>query len=116
MAVGTKKTHVPEDLAYIRWAAWGVMDIEVLQREPRRNYLMSVRAELATRGYKLECGGTMTQPYYRIYLDHVDANSAGATPWSVTSSTAVKDAFMHVCRNFLMREDPEHANGSAAAG
>jgi len=114
MATGIKKGHVPEDLSYLRWAAWGAVDIEKLQREPRRNYIKAVRAELATRGYRLECGGTQKKPYYRIYLDHVDANSVGGTPWSTTSAT--EGGFARVCKDFLNKEDPNHAAGTADAG
>lgn len=115
MATGVKKGHVPEDLSHIRFAAWGSVDIETLGREPRRNYIMAVRAELATRGCKLECGGVAKRPYYRIYKPAFPNIEKAGSEWSVTSAT-VKEAFKSVCLQFLQQEDPEHVTGSAAAG
>lgn len=110
MAVGVKKTVEAHLLTHIMWAAWGVIDIETLGREPRRNYLMTVRAELETRGYKLECGGVSKRPYYRIYDNKPQGDDA--IIWTATN------AFKEVCKAFLQHEDPTHADpdGSAVAG
>lgn len=123
MATGVKKTVDPTQLTHIMWAAWGVIDIETLGREPRRNYIKTVRAELATRGYKLECGGIQQRPFYRIYLDTAifgpEAKEA-ADKWTVTNANVTKGGFSMVCKLFLQKEDPDHAepdaSGSAAAG
>lgn len=119
MATGIKKTVEPHLLTHLMWAAWGVIDIETLGREPRRNYLKTVRAELETRGYKLECGGVAKRPYYRIFeADKTeDPNKPGKeTIWTVTNATG--GGFKEVCKAFLQHEDPAHAepDGSAVAG
>lgn len=112
MATGIKKGHVPEELSYLRWAAWGAIDIETMQKEPRRNYIKAVRAELASRGYKLECGGTFNRPFYRIF----DARSLATKGNAWITTSAVEGAFAAVCKAFLNKEDPEHAAATADAG
>lgn len=113
MATGIKKGTDPKLLSHTMWAAWGVINIETLGREPRRNYLMTVRAELETRGCTLEVGGISTRPFYRVNKI-VD----GRTIWSVDNRN--KGTFGGVLKEFLKREDPSHAEpddaGSAAAG
>jgi hypothetical protein len=120
MATGVKKGIDPKLLSHIMWAAWGVIDIEKLGREPRRNYILTVRAELETRGYSLEVGGIAQRPFYRIYQNGntEDPNKPGwATQWSVNSSSHSVGSFGFVCKQFLEKEDPDHATaGSAAAG
>ena len=51
---------------YIMWAAWGVVDIEALDRMQRRNYIKRCRAELALRYVKLDCGGSTANPHYIV--------------------------------------------------
>lgn len=114
MATGIKKSVDVTLLSHTMWAAWGVIDIETLQREARRNYLKTVRAELATKGYDLECGGIGQRPFYRIFeqgLALPDTNG-----WTVTNATG--GGFGAVCKAFLQRVDPAHAepDGSAASG
>ncbi len=53
---------------HLRWAAWGVVDIEKLERMQRRNYIKRSRTELAEHSVMLECGGSTVNPYYRIVL------------------------------------------------
>lgn len=116
MATGIKSTVDPSLLSYTMWAAWGAIDIEALGREPRRNYLMTVRAELATRGYGLAVGGTGKHPYYRIFKDARELVTI-KDQWQTTK--AAGDAFAKVCKEFLEKEDPSHANtvdGSTATG
>ena len=48
----------------VRWAAWGVVDIEKLERMQRRNYIKAVRLEIQPN--KLECGGSSKQPWYQF--------------------------------------------------
>lgn len=114
MATGIKSTVDPSLLSYTMWAAWGAIDIEALGREARRNYLMTVRAELATRGYNLMVGGNGKHPFYRIYKP---APMGAVLEWQTTK--AASDAFLKVCKEFLEKEDPSHANaidGSTATG
>lgn len=115
MATGVRKGVDPKLLTHIMWAAWGVVDIETLGREPRRNYLLTVRAELATRGYGLDVGGVGARPFYRI---HKIPTEVPTEPWSVNNSSVVApQGFGHVCKVFLEKEDPDHATaGSSAAG
>lgn len=118
MATGVKKYVDPALLTHIRFAAWGVIDVETLNREARRNYLKTVRAELSTRDYALVVGGVPGSLYYAIHSPVLEDGStwkaqAHHNAWS-------EPAFKIVCREFLNREDPDHANpepaGSAAAG
>jgi len=53
----------------IRWAAWGTINIETLDRQQRRNYLKKVRAELAEKGYSLQPGGSTQRPWYMVTKD-----------------------------------------------
>src|SRR6266436_5511838 len=53
---------------HIRWAAWGVVDIEALERMQRRNYIKRARAELVEKGITLNCGGSKATPWYGISL------------------------------------------------
>lgn len=54
---------------HIRWAAWGVIDIDaMLDRIQRRNYIKRARKELADIGAVLHCGGSTQVPWYRIVL------------------------------------------------
>lgn len=114
MATGIKKSVDVTLLSHTMWAAWGVVDVETLQREPRRNYLKTVRAELETRGYGLECGGIGKRPFYRIY--EALGTEPGDKVWTVTNATG--GGFGDVCKAFLERVDPSHAepDGSAVGG
>jgi hypothetical protein len=62
---------------HIRWAAWGVIDIEKLERMQRRNYIKRARAELKAADIKLECGGSTNVPFYRVSLPGDKAQSQG---------------------------------------
>ena len=74
----------------IRWAAWGVVDIEALDRQQRRNYIKAVRKELEAYSAVLHCGGSTKNPWYRISVG-ADANTAAYV------SANAKGAFKNVC-------------------
>jgi hypothetical protein len=108
MGAALKKDQDYRSLSYIRWAAWGVIDIEALERMQRRNYINHVREELKLHGLSLECGGSTTAPYYRIY--EMVVTGVGEKPkveWSTTSANYKSGAFTKVCKDALLRLDPE---------
>lgn len=111
MGAALKKDQDYASLTRLRWAAWGVVNIETLERTQRRNYINHTREELKLHGLTLECGGTTSQPYYRIFeAGGVTVPGSGAKPkWSTTcgSSTGDKSAFTKVCLEALKRIDPE---------
>lgn len=110
MAYGVKKSVDPTLLSHTMWAGWGVIDIETLDRQARRNFINTVRAELGTRGYVLDCGGRGQRPYYAI--------RPLATQTPKTFAATSRHAFRDVCKLFLQHEDPAHAepDGSAVTG
>lgn len=91
-------------LDHLKWAAWGVIDIEKLERMQRRNYIKKVRAELGPHGVKLECGGSTRVPYYRVHNEST----------SVTQFAAGGDAFKRVCLAVLEKLEPGSKQEDAA--
>lgn len=92
---------------HIRWAAWGVVDIEALDRQQRRIYIKRTRGQLAEKGIMLNCGGSTSQPWYDIRLPKV-----GNVEKSHTAGGP--DAFQKVCM-WLLQELGDHersADGS----
>ena len=89
------------NLNHIRWAAWGVIDIEKLERMQRRNYIKRARAELVEIAAVLSCGGSKSVPWYSITLPTTTAGKTAGGP----------DAFRRVCEWLLIHlEDKEHSN------
>lgn len=60
------KTEETDPLAHIKWAAWGVINIEKLERMQRRNYIKRARSEADSIGWELSCGGSTRSPHYRL--------------------------------------------------
>ncbi len=94
----------------MRWAAWGVIDIETMERMQRRNYINHVREELKLHGCVLECGGSTTNPHYRIFKLQAGttepAKGKGLKPeWAEFSAGPV--AFRSVCLGALCHLDTE---------
>lgn len=100
---------------HIRWAAWGVVDIEHMptdmapgkgtQRQARRNYLKKVHAELAELGYSLHPGGSTNTPYYMVMHD-LTANKHTA---------AGQDAFKKVCA-WVLEKVGDHTGAQDVSG
>lgn len=121
MGAALKKNVDHKELSYLRWAAWGVVDIEALERMQRRNYINHVREELKLHGMQLEVGGSANAPYYRVFC-YAAPTGAGEKPkleWQGTSATSAfkQHAFKAVCLAALTRIDPkalatEDHNGS----
>lgn len=82
---------------HIRWAAWGVVDIEALERMQRRNYIKRVRSELGVLGIELECGGSKQQPYYLVSIPDTYVKKHYAVDVKKHHAIAGKDAFRKVC-------------------
>jgi hypothetical protein len=74
-----------DPLSHVKWAAWGVIDIEKLERLQRRNYIKRARSELEAHGWALTCGGNTRSPHY--------AAEKGGEKISHTGP----DAFMRMC-------------------
>lgn len=67
----------------IRWIAWGVVELEKLERMQRRNYIKAIREELTPLGISFESGGVSNNPFYRVIIDakgktHASAGADGA--------------------------------------
>ena len=95
VVAGTIREAQEDQMNRIRWAAWGVVNIEALERMQRRNYIRAARVEAAELGISLVSGGSKTQPYYQFILaptpeGHVQKHAS-----------AGKDAFRNVCRWLL---------------
>lgn len=90
-------------LDHLKWAAWGVIDIEKLERMQRRNYIKKVRKELEPHSVKLDCGGSTRVPYYRV---HDDTNFA--------QIAAGDDAFKRACLAALEKLEPNAKQENAA--
>jgi len=73
---------------HTKWAAWGVVDLEALDRQQRRNYLKKVRDELAARDLELHSGGSTKTPFYAINYAAKDKPS---------QCYAGVDAFKKIC-------------------
>jgi hypothetical protein len=75
-------------MSKIRWAAWGVVDIEKIPSDhtsggngqARRSYLKQVRAELAALGFELQCGGAKLKPWYKVLKTGTDDYHVAAGP------------------------------------
>ena len=93
-----------DPLNHVKWAAWGVVDIERLERMQRRNYIKRARAELAFKGIELKCGGSKTTPYYAVQPVEVTETS----PLKAVSHTAAGvDAFKKVCAHAVSVLEPQ---------
>lgn len=92
-------------LNFMKWAAWGVIDIEKLDRHQRRNYINHVREELKLHGCVLECGGrTSRSLHYSVTKPATETH----TSWTETAATYKGEkAFSAVCRRALTRLDPD---------
>jgi hypothetical protein len=101
---------------HIRWAAWGVVDIEALERMQRRNYIKRSREQLAAVNIKLECGGSTQTPHYLVSLPtplvEIKMGHGGAAKTLEKAeghAAAGKDAFKKVCTWVLQKtEDKEN--------
>jgi len=93
----------------VRWAAWGVVDIEKLERMQRRNYIKAVRVELAAKNITLDCGGSTASPYYAITLPTTDGKT---TP---KHTAAGEGAFKKVCA-WLLEQLGEEAHERSEDG
>lgn len=95
-----------DPLNHVKWAAWGVVDIERLERMQRRNYIKRARAELAFKGIELKCGGSKGVPFYAV---------AGTnTPMETTTfgskgrhTAAGADAFKKICVHAVSMLEPD---------
>jgi hypothetical protein len=83
----------------IRWAAWGVVDIENIpsdqttggNRQARRSYLKKVHEELKPFNMTLHIGGSTQVPWYAI---NVFRGIPDSKPKQVAAG---KDAFKKIC-------------------
>jgi hypothetical protein len=92
----------------IKWAAWGVIELdnpERFDRIQRRNFLKKVHAELAEKGFKLQIGGSKTNPWYSV-------NLATDTSAKARHVSAGKDAFKKVCA-WVLEQLGEDTHGYA---
>lgn len=105
MGAALKKNQDYAALGHLRWAAWGTIDIETLERMQRRNYINHVREELKLHGMVLECGGNAV-PYYRILTTGAIPGGKGPE-WSTTSANIKDKAFCKVCRDALFKIEPD---------
>jgi hypothetical protein len=106
MGKALKKNQDYTTMNRLKWAAWGVIDIEKLERMQRRNYINHVREELKQHGCTLECGGGRAGPYYRVYKQRVH----GDLEWSVLTTPHERqagNAFSRVCYKALVKLDPD---------
>jgi hypothetical protein len=92
---------------HIRWAAWGVINIEALDRMQRRNYIKRTRAELAKKGITLSSGGSKSVPWYSISLPRAE----GAPPEKKADKGVAggEGAFRNVCV-WLLKELGDHVS------
>lgn len=93
-------------LDHVKWAAWGVIDIETMERMQRRKYLQCVRKQLKSVGIALECGGNRKSPYYSVHTS--DEPPTGAR-WTYTRGTH-EEAFKGLCQavlKYLEEHSPE---------
>jgi len=86
---------------HVRWAAWGVIDIETLERMQRRNYIKRTRAELSKDNITLSCGGSSNNPWYAIILPTPDGRTIPQ------HAVGGEDAFKKVC-GWLLKELGDH--------
>lgn len=93
-----------EDLNHLKWAAWGVIDIEALDRQQRRNYLKKVHAELNPLGFQMHVGGTTQKPYYLV--------TKSDDPTKKMLGFSGERAFADACKGILL-ELGETADGHA---
>ena len=117
MGKALKKNQDYSALGYLQWAAWGVVEIEKLERMQRRNYINHVREELKLHGLSLECAGTSMSPISRIYTD---AKQEGKnTPvWQTTLAkrNPNNENFKHACFQALVHIDPTRFNAEPHNG
>jgi hypothetical protein len=81
-----------DPLCHAKWAAWGVIDIEKLERMQRRNYIKRTRNEFAACGWALTCGGTTRSPHYRLEFspDHKAVSFTGPDAFRRACADVVK--------------------------
>jgi hypothetical protein len=98
----------------IRWAAWGVIDIENIpsdqttggNRQARRSYLKKVHEQLQPLGLRLHIGGSAQNPWYCVEslkgekFKHVSAG---------------KDAFKKICA-YILEQVGDTANERSEDG
>lgn len=117
MGKALKKNEDYTQLNRLKWAAWGVINIEELERMQRRNYINAVREELKLYGVKLECGGGPGKQFYRAFkpIPHGTPNPIVTnlkSEWVEVTGFGERgqQAFQSVCLRVLRRIDPDHAN------
>ncbi len=71
---------------HIRWVAWGVVDVEALDRMQRRNFIKKLRQELAEGGAMLHCGGSTKSPWYGVVMP--EAKDPSIKPRDVKNDSA----------------------------
>jgi hypothetical protein len=94
---------------HIKWAAWGVVDIEKLDRIQRRNYIKRSRKELEEIRCSLNCGGSTQTPYYQIILPTTDNKTIPK------HAAGGLDAFKKVCEWLLKEIGDADGNPSVEA-
>lgn len=116
MGKALKKGEDYTQLNRMKWAAWGVIDIEALDIQQRNNYINHVRQELAQHGCILECGANRAQGrsrgmFYRIakLAPPAAAGERPKTEWQEVTSWGTDNAFQRICLKVLQRLDPDHA-------
>lgn len=85
----------------IRWVAWGVIDLEKLERMQRRNYIKKIRADVAPLGITFESGGTNKNPWYQFVLPTKDGKTVPKQAYGG------QDAARKVCQ-WLLTELGDH--------
>lgn len=72
---------------HTKWVAWGVVNVEALDKQQRRSYLKKLRGEMAEVGFTLHPGGSTQVPWYRVE----------GTPESKAHTIAGTDALKNIC-------------------
>lgn len=57
---------------HVRWIAWGVIELEKLERMQRRNYIKKIREDVTPLGIVFDCGGVSSNPWYQFMLTEPD--------------------------------------------
>lgn len=89
---------------HVRWIAWGVIDLEALERMQRRNYIKKIRSDLAPLNITFESGGVNKNPWYQIVLPTKDGKTVPKKAFGGM------DAARKVCQ-WLLMELNEHVGG-----
>lgn len=91
---------------HVRWIAWGVIELEKLERMQRRNYIKKIREDVTPLGITFDCGGVSSNPWYQMVISASPALGRAEK----RQAHGGTDAARKICQ-WLLMELNDHVGG-----